>query len=43
MKILKFETKEEVYYFKYFRQFGYDKARFNQERTMVNKTNTYAK
>ncbi len=37
------ETKEEVYYFKYFLQFGYDKALFNQERTLVNKTNTYVK
>lgn len=37
------ETKEEVYYFKYFLQFGYGKARFNQERTMVSKTNTYVK
>lgn len=31
------ETKEEVYYFKYYLEFGYDKAKFNQKRTMVNK------
>lgn len=37
------ETKEEVYYFKYYLQFGYDKALFNQKRTTVNKIDTNAK
>lgn len=37
------ETKEEVYYFKYYVQFGYDKALFNQKRTTVNKIDTNAK
>ncbi len=34
------ETKEEVYYFKLFKSFGYDKAVFNKVRTVVNKTAT---
>lgn len=34
------ETKEEVYYFKLYKKFGYLKARFNQQRTSVNKIAT---
>ena len=34
------ETKEEIYYFKLFRSYKYEKAHFNQERTVVNKTNS---
>lgn len=37
------ETKEEVYYFKFYKNFGYLKAEFNQQRTAVNKTNTLDK
>ena len=37
------ETKEEIYYFKHYLEFGYDKALFNQKRTAVNKTNTYVR
>ena len=34
------ETKEEVYYFKYFLENQYHKAEFNKRRTTVNKTNS---
>jgi len=34
------ETKEEVFYFKFYLEFGYLKASFNQQRAMVNKTDT---
>jgi len=34
------QTKEEVYYFNLYRSFGYLKAKFNQNRTSVNKTAT---
>ncbi|PJC24206.1 asparagine synthase (glutamine-hydrolyzing) [Candidatus Uhrbacteria bacterium CG_4_9_14_0_2_um_filter_41_50] len=34
------ETKEEVYYFKHYLNFGYEKAVFNKQRTTVNKTDT---
>lgn len=34
------ETKEEAYYFKLYRSFGYDKARFNQVRVTANKIST---
>lgn len=34
------ETKEEVFYFKHYLEFGYEKAVFNQQRTTVNKTDT---
>jgi len=37
------ETKEEVYYFKFYKDFGYLKAEFNQQRTAVNKVNTLDK
>jgi len=37
------ETKEEVYYFKLYKEFGYLKAEFNKSRTSVNKTNTVDK
>lgn len=36
----KLKTKEEIYYFKYFVQYGYTRALFNQQRTAVNKTDT---
>lgn len=34
------ETKEDVYYFKYYLEFNYEKAKFNQKRTVNNKTDT---
>jgi asparagine synthase (glutamine-hydrolysing) len=34
------ETKEDVYYFKFYLEFGYQKAIFNKQRTIVNKTDT---
>ncbi|MCL5411058.1 MAG: asparagine synthase-related protein [Patescibacteria group bacterium] len=37
------ETKEEVYYFNFYKDFGYLKAAFNQRRTAVNKVNTLDK
>lgn len=37
------ETKEEVYYFKFFLEFGYQKAIFNKQRVIVNKTDTLQK
>ena len=37
------ETKEEVYYFKFYKDYGYLKAEFNQQRTAVNKINTLDK
>ena len=33
-------TKEEVYYFKFFMKFGYTKAKFDQKRTIVNKSSS---
>lgn len=37
------ETKEDVYYFKFYKDFGYLKAEFNQNRTTANKVNTLNK
>lgn len=34
------ETKEEIFYFKLFKSFGYNKAVFNKVRTVVNKIHT---
>lgn len=34
------ETKEEIFYFKFYLEFGYLKATFNQQRAMVNKIDT---
>lgn len=34
------ETKEDVFYFKFYLEFGYLKATFNQQRATVNKTDT---
>jgi asparagine synthase (glutamine-hydrolysing) len=37
------QTKEEIYYFKFFLKFKYDKADFNKIRTTTNKADSYNK